>query len=409
MVVIGQPDLAEAKDRTSWRNHLRFLEAMMFLPLVAYYLTHVGEEPQAGSWFLGTLFIATLLFVPAELRLAPLPHKKLPPLKASEIDKTHIAQKLKSHTRVLFGNFALGVLMGIAILFPFALSLLLVSAGFRLGLYQESTKTILLQISPAISCFCVPGLMPLFFLALGPFVLRLTQGGRDLLKQDKWQSRIIKLEDRAAKLGKPCSQYWRKLILWELPWSGLGIMNAFFLGWPSRWSPTSSTIFFIENLDSVLSEDEIDFVLYHEAAHGLSKHPIHRTLLGLGVFAFFVFSEGAAFALRAPSLSFAFAVVSLVWGYFLLKKQSEMHELEADVLAINLQGGTIEALNHALSAIKKLDTFSGKAEQAEGHWRARDVLSTHPQTTQRLAYLESMFAHLKSPAGNDNTEIKRAA
>jgi Zn-dependent protease with chaperone function len=180
-----------------------------------------------------------------------------------------------------------------------------------------------------------------------------------------------------------------KMELFELPWNKAGFRNAFFLGLPSRWNPFQSAVFFVRGIDEILSPTELEFVLGHEAAHGMTRHAMKRMNLGLGLFLFFAISQVMALMLKAPALSLVLAIVVFAWGYHLMNKQGELQEFEADIVAVNLLGGTPTAVEAAAGALRKLDEFNLKA--------------TQPMTEKRIAYIKARFATI------DRGEDQRAA
>lgn len=418
MMLITEPDFSEAETRDSWRRHARFLQLFMFLPLVGFLLTHMDQDPNTAIWFVATTVVSAALFLPLELKYrdaheaTPLPktladgtpmpdvkelrpHRNDPfaslvkaasaekPVTAAEAEE-HFREVSRTHFRILIGNFALGLLMGASILLPFAFMVAAVGAAHKLGLIDVAVSENILKMVPGLCSLMVPLVMPLSFLVLGPTILRFTQGARLLSGAEGWKDRWQRLCDRAKALGYKGTD---RMEILELPWKHAGFRNAFYIGLPSALNPFLTGIFLVKGIEDVLGGAEIDFVISHEAAHGLSKHAVNRMKLGLGIFLFFVITQVMAFMMRAPSLSLVFAAGCFIWGYMMLKKQGELHELEADVLAINIMGGDEEAVSAAVDALKKLDHFNVKA--------------TTPFTEKRIAYIRAIFSGAGRKPGDD--------
>jgi Zn-dependent protease with chaperone function len=293
----------------------------------------------------------------------------------------HFREVSRTHMRILLGNFALGLLMGGAILLPFVGAVMALTFCHRMGVIDEAQTQAALRYVPGICTLFVPLLMPLAFLVLGPLTLRLTQGARPMAEAAGWKERWERVRMRAALLGY---RHMEAMQLLELPWNKAGFRNAFFLGLPSRWNPFQSAVFYVRGIDEILNGTEVEFVLGHEAAHGMTRHAVKRMNLGMGLFIFFAVSQIMALMMKSPALSLVLAVAVLVWGYHLMNKQGEMQEYEADIMAVNLLGGTPEAVEAAEGALRKLDQFNLRA--------------TQPMTEKRIAYIKATFAVAQAAA-----------
>ena len=159
-----------------------------------------------------------------------------------------------------------------------------------------------------------------------------------------WKERWDRVKNRAATLGY---RHMEAMQLIELPWNKAGFRNAFFLGLPSRWNPFQSAVFYVRGIDEILTPTEVEFVLGHEAAHGMTRHAVKRMNLGMGLFLFFAISQVMALMIKAPALSLVLAVVIFAWAYHLMTKQGELQEFEADIMAVNILGGSPEAVEGA--------------------------------------------------------------
>jgi Zn-dependent protease with chaperone function len=398
MILIVEPDFKERDTHDSWLRQIRFLQFMMALPLVAFFMTHSDQGVEAFTWFLGTSTVSALLFMPVEGRFRGVRHtdapKEKPQLRPREEAEEHFREVSRTHMRILLGNFALGLLMGGAILVPFVSAILAVTFCHRMGLLSEAQAQSTLRYVPGLCTLFVPILMPLAFLVLGPLTLRLTQGARSMTDVAGWKERWERVRMRAAILGY---RHMDAMQLLELPWNKAGFRNAFFLGLPSRWNPFRSAVFYVRGIDEILNGTEVEFVIGHEAAHGMTRHAVKRMNLGMGLFLFFAISQVMALMLRSPALSLGLAVGIFVWGYHLMNKQGELQEFEADIMAVNLLGGTTEAVEAAEGALRKLDQFNLRA--------------TQPLTEKRIAYIKATFAVAQAAAkrGDDEGDGGRKA
>ncbi len=387
MILIVEPDLKERETRDSWQRQIRFLQFMMFLPLVAYFMTHTAQGAEAFTWFAGTCTISALLFLPVENRFRVVRGAEAVAVAPVEV-QAHFREVSRTHMRILLGNFALGLLMGGAILLPFVGTILAVSFCHKMGLINEAQAQSALRYVPALCTLFVPILMPLAFLVLGPLTLRFTQGARSMTQATGWKERWDRVKNRAATLGY---RHMEAMQLIELPWNKAGFRNAFFLGLPSRWNPFQSAVFYVRGIDEILTPTEVEFVLGHEAAHGMTRHAVKRMNLGMGLFLFFAISQVMALMIKAPALSLVLAVVIFAWAYHLMTKQGELQEFEADIMAVNILGGSPEAVEAAEGALRKLDQFN--------------LRTTLPLTEKRIAYIKASFAAAKPltpPARQDD-------
>lgn len=404
LLIVGlNPDMKERETRESWTRQVRVLQFFLYLPLVGFFFTHASKSQEVGAWFLATAVVGALLFLPIEFRLraknaagsntesdestsvesttdeyqtatakeAPKPpQKQMTPEEFQEMTRTHM--------RILMGNFALGLLMGAAILLPFLIAIGTTLTLKAYGVITPEQSQTALKVVPGLCSLLVPVAMPVAFLMLGPWVLRITQGARNLKDDPSWQATWERVNLRANEMGYTQR---KQMGLFELPWSNAGFKNAFYMGFPSKMNPFPAAVFLVKGIDSLLDSDEIEFVLSHEMAHDLSKHTTKRVTLGLGLFAFFLICQIIAITLRSPFLSLIFAVACFFWGYTLMRRQSDLQELEADMVAINLSGGSETEMRYAVSALKKLDQHNLRA--------------LHPLTVRRITALEAVYVGAK--------------
>jgi Zn-dependent protease with chaperone function len=424
LLLVGlNPDMGERETQESWTRQVRILQFFLYLPLVGFFFTHASKSEEVGAWFLGTAIVGALLFIPIEMRLrskkkpgtnttedatsdpaahpmdlksqdsandstndsAKNIHQFLRPQTRPQPQRTHKAMSpeefrevTRTHMRILMGNFALGLLMGAAILLPF---LVAIGAIFTLKAYGvmtiEQSKTAL-KVVPGVCSLFVPIAMPVAFLMLGPWVLRFTQGARNLVTDPMWQQVWDRVNARAVEMGY---NRRRPLGLFELPWANAGFKNAFYMGFPTRLNPFPAAVFLVKGIDQLLDANEMEFVLSHEMAHDLTRHTTKRVTLGLGLFAFFLICQLIAITLASPLMSLLFAVGCFFGGYTLMRRQFDLQELEADMVAINLSGGGEAEMQTAVSALKKLDQHNLRA--------------LHPLTVRRITALEAVYKGAK--------------
>ncbi len=174
-------------------------------------------------------------------------------------------------------------------------------------------------------------------------------------------------------------------------------VNAFLSGTRFGRGPFKRSLFLSENIFTLLTENELNAVIAHEAAHikqkHLSKNMIFAIVTGsLGILAAAIllsllsisFHEYSQFPKLAPLI----AVVCMCFNFSLLFRLKRKHEHEADLWAVTYFGCAKEDV---ISAIKKLTIHNGQAlyRSEGGSWFG----NTHPTFHER----EQAILHTEMP------------
>lgn len=398
MIVVGEPDLTEEKERQTWLKAIGFLKWLMFLPLgfynleqVAFYTKGVPGFGPASSvelflWFFGTVVVSGLLFTPIihAIEAARLLNQKSKALPSEQVDyplnakasedaknefKTTLTNAMKSpevpanltpatrsveqHLRVILGNFSMGLIMGLSIIVPMVgmlfVTLILEAAGVITAIQRDT----FLKFTPGITCFLTPLLMPFSFFVFGPSVLRITQAGRKI-KNDATYGEIQNRFEKLLHGSKVTTQDIELHIVPTFESKAYAVPPAFLLGWPSRFSFVRKAfpagIFLSEAVLKVMTKAEIEFILAHELAHYARKHAAKRILLTHALFVFSICVQVICLMFHAPMLALGAVAVSLAWGFHILRRQADLHEFEADLFALEHSQNPEDAL----TALQKL-------------------------------------------------------
>ena len=136
--------------------------------------------------------------------------------------------------------------------------------------------------------------------------------------------------------------------------TGSGSRNAFIAGSGLGRGAFGRTLFIGLGLFEILDEDELQAVVFHEAAHAKLHHLRNRWISSIGLFVLCCFWTAVPVAFLFPGetglLIAAFLIAGMAQVWF-LSRLIHRQELEADQEAVRM-GASSSALAHAL---KKLD------------------------------------------------------
>lgn len=444
MLIIGQPDLTQYREWKSWKNHLRFLQTMMFLPLAGFFLSHVATEPDAAFWFLGTLIVSVTLFVPAEMQLNSLRPKPTRGLIDDTINATNQSDQSNSLTvensqknnpnqqepnipkrtaldspkmgRLLVANFCLGLVMGASIVAPMALMVGSLKIATLLHLINEAQSQWALALVPALTSFAVPLLMPYLFLSLGPMIIQFTQNTEKVSAENHPNIHKVWTQvcHQIQALGLNTKS--RNLHLHLIPQENLNQSNAFFMGWPGRLSLFSGAIFVSSDLPNKLNSKQLEFIIAHELVHDIKAHAKRRVAKGLGIFITFVAAQALALMTGSLAFSLVITVAVLVAAHFSFKHQSHHQELEADTMALSIIGRTAENCQIAESVLLLIDRINqNQLSDATTEKKTQESM-THPALYARLQNLKIIGNEISQTApqaikssDDEKSETKKAA
>ncbi len=171
------------------------------------------------------------------------------------------------------------------------------------------------------------------------------------------------------------------------------VSNALVCGSRFGMGPTRRTLFLSENLFHLLSENELNSVLCHEAAHFQLHHLAKRAgwILAGMLFAVAVTSipvTAVTLLFRhVPSVQWALnislVVLNLFIQFWMIARVIKRQELEADAQAVKL-GATPKTL---ISALEKITHYNGSEEKPRDFLTQMTVGSFHPSFEERKAAL----------------------
>jgi STE24 endopeptidase len=207
-----------------------------------------------------------------------------------------------------------------------------------------------------------------------------------------WQTQRVADSPLKERLLTSCRSLGcrvRNIVVWH---TGGTLANAAVAG----LLPAMRTIFLSDGLLARLSDDELDVVVRHEAAHLARRHLWQRMLLlALPVLVYFAVQTHWPAALAAISEHLNRAGVAPVWQMTLvvpllamayalaaMGSLARMHEHDADLAACSSAGTPVVESNsvaHLHSALVKL--VGDSSEYDRGRW-------LHPSVRQRVAFLK---------------------
>jgi Zn-dependent protease with chaperone function len=170
-------------------------------------------------------------------------------------------------------------------------------------------------------------------------------------------------------------------------------------------------LFISRKVKNTLTELELQAVIAHEASHVLAKHLRKRVLLSaaliisLTFIAIFATLATYKFAPTGPfqgSAGMFIGCAAFFCAYFILQKQSRVHEFQADWLAVHKLGADFDAWSNSLR----------KMDQLNGFPLLPGMLSSHPRTEIRIANVAKMIefmAVLKKTEAQQPSREKPAA
>lgn len=201
-------------------------------------------------------------------------------------------------------------------------------------------------------------------------------------------------------------------------WIESDIKNAFVVGLKLlRFS--NQTMFIGRSLRKTLTLEEFDAVIAHELAHVANRH-IHKrvidllknflsVVIGVGTLMLIIFGmtflywgEDAYLHTTSTTLWCVFACLGwMVFNYSLLFDTIRSHEYEADGYAVIELGASFSGLKSALEKLttpEELPEYLQKyaKKKTEKGWFAKWLsrnFSTHPETSQRIKFLEFKIAN----------------
>lgn len=149
-------------------------------------------------------------------------------------------------------------------------------------------------------------------------------------------------------------------------------------------------LFISRKVITALTKEELHAVVAHEAAHVLAKHLRKRVLLSatlivsltfLAIFCTLATYKFAPQGSLQSSSGMLFGCAAFFCAFFILQKQSRVHEFQADWLAVQKLGADFEAW---ASSLRKMDALNG-FKLLPG------ALSTHPRTEIRIQNVAKMI------------------
>ena len=218
--------------------------------------------------------------------------------------------------------------------------------------------------------------------ALGRQVIKSMSGGHPVCDAAAGKAALANLAQKLSAASGSKKAFEVVVVDW-------GVINAFA-------APGEEIVIMRGLLDKADSADEVAGVLAHEMGHGIELHPESGIIRMVGLTAITEFMLGGSGG--------TIANLGLMLTQFSYGRQAE-READAHAVAILRQAGiSNRGISDFFRRMLKI-TGEKSGEKGKKPGSAFDILSSHPSTAERLAFIERQASYPAVPA-LDSTEWK---